>query len=243
MKYVWTQYEPGDCGTFFAWFVNQHHGFVQNRIPFKINDPVGNEVIADWCMWEWQYNLKNSQDDAHSIDKFWKQMQQDATAPINHLRICFKSFEEHNLKQIVDQNSTGNVEAVVQMIDAMHQQAGFGCLMLETDQSDSLQFIQRMQLSFETFDDDQTAESMYLHRYQPDPDQHNRTEYERAWDVSTKLLDVPHCRINIGDLLFRNSESEYLKLVEFLDVEPNPNWKLLINFYRYQVFENIAHVD
>ena len=185
---VWVQYLPGDCGTFMSWFINQHEGFINNKVPFKINDPVPNEVIADWNQWNWDDNWDMEPNEFYY---WWRQsaLQKDAHVPILLTdRVAFKCYPEHNLVK----------------------------------------------------QPEHTAEEMYKWRYTELLDEKDRlNDYEIQWKHSVEQLPgVPHISIDMGELLFELNHLEYDKLIGWLGVRKNNYWETLIDFYRFQVFEN-----
>ena len=238
MQYVWIQYYPGDCGTFFAWFVNQHKGFLENRLPFKINDPVKNEVICDPMMWEWR-------DHDFYDDFITGRIIDDRTEEFDEwgVRISFKTFPEH-CWQAQDDELWGEptdeypedhmlYDRYVRM-KKIRKELTTVCLV--TSPKHRQHFVDRMAACFDTYPEDtetgetKTAEDMYAHR---DQDYAYTLEFSRR-----KFPECNHFQIDIGELLYELNDLEYLKLCNELDLEPNPHWKILMQFYRYQVFEN-----
>ena len=234
---VWVQYLPGDCGTFMSWFINQHEGFINNKVPFKINDPVPNEVIADWNQWNWD---ENQGMEPNEFYYWWRQqaLQKDAHIPIKLTdRVAFKCYPEHNLVKQGDL-SQEKYDTLVERARAMHNLA---VVQLVTSLQHRQLFVDRMDACFNTYPDGQeSAEEMYSWRYTeliPDSDVDN--DYDIQWRASVeKLTGVPHIQIDMGQLLFELDHEEYEKLCGFLGVARNHYWETLLDFYRFQVFEN-----
>ena len=246
MLNVWVQYLPGDCGTYFSWFINQHRGFIANKVPFKVNDPVPNEVIADWNQWNWRDNWGM---DADEFYLWWRQVhlcenRDDLKFDVEMTdTISFKCYPEHNFVR-QPEHSDHEYEEFIKRVRAFDQ---LGVVQLITSIEHKSAFVDRMQACFDTYPDDaEDAHEMYEWRY-PDADDPDRiTDYDRQWQTSVELLpDTPHIQIDAGKLLFDKCDAEYARLVEFLGTVENPNWKLLIDFYRVQVFENYGtnHVN
>ncbi len=234
---VWVQYLPGDCGTFMSWFINQHEGFINNKVPFKINDPVPNEVIADWNQWNWDDNWDMEPNEFYY---WWRQsaLQKDAHVPILLTdRVAFKCYPEHNLvKQ--PEHTDEKYAAFVERSKAIHN---LGVVQLVTQLKHRDLFVDRMDACFNTFPDGQdTAEEMYKWRYTELLDEKDRlNDYEIQWKHSVEQLPgVPHISIDMGELLFELNHLEYDKLIGWLGVRKNNYWETLIDFYRFQVFEN-----
>jgi len=246
MKNVWVQYLPGDCGTFYSWFINQHRGFIANKVPFKLNDPVPNEVIADWNQWNWQDNWGMP---ALEFHWWWRREHLDKNRDdlkfdiLDDDRISFKSYPEHNfVRQPEHTDEVWNT-----FVDRVSAIPDLAVVQLVTSANHADRFIARMQACFDTYPDDaEDASEMYEWRYDDIEDPDRITDYTRQWDRSVELLPtVPHVQIDAGKLLFDKDADEYNKLIDFLGTEQNPNWKLLLEFYRVQVFDNygINHVN
>ena len=227
MKYVWVQYYPGDAGTFFAWFINQHQGFVRNRVPFKINDPVINEVICDPMMWEWN-------EMPFKTGFLRGTLLNEANAPfdLENTRVSFKTYPQHNLHEIDWDSDDPNdsKQMLKDRIKRMQEIEDLSTVQLVVENIHKEHFVKRMQAAFDTFKEGDTAESMYRHR---------DDDYVNTWDLSQEHLpDARHQQIDIGKLLIDNCDKEYDKLCNFLGMIQNPHWKTIMNFYRWQVFEN-----
>ena len=241
MKYVWVQYYPGDAGTFFVWFINQHCGFIENRLPLEINTPVRNEVICDPMMWEWEEH------DFHN-DFLQGTLQRHCTTgkiDLDTTRICFKTYPQHNLHYVeYNQNEYDSADAwedsedwdrwdrdqerIRKIVDLQYD---LSTVQLIVSPKHQHYFIKRMQAAFDTFQEGETAAELYRHRPQ--------NEYKQTWDLTWDTMpESRNCQIDIGELLYEKSDSEYTKLCEFLEMAPNPNWKIIMDFYRVQVFEN-----
>ena len=231
MKYVWIQYYPGDCGTFFAWFVNQHQGFLRNRLPFKINDPVKNEVICDPMMWEWK--------DHEFVEDFLQgRIIDDRTEQFNELdvRVSFKTYPEH-CWQAQDLEEWLDDDGIEQRYLQMKKISGeLSSVLLFTTHKHRQRFIDRMSACFDTYPQDEltgesyTAQDMYQDR---DIDYNNTKQIFQEKFPECELIPI-----DIGELLYELNDLEYLKLCNELNMPPNPHWKILMQFYRHQVFEN-----
>ena len=241
MKYVWVQYYPGDAGTFFVWFINQHCGFIENRVAFEINTPVRNEVICDPMMWHWE--------DEDFVEDFLEgRLQKHSVAgaiDLDTTRICFKTYPHHNLHVDDYNRSAYNTEqewqdsedweeydrAQQRMARMVQLQYDLSTVQLTVSPRHQHYFIKRMAAAFDTFEPGETAHELYRNRPNTDYPQ----TYKKSWDL---LPEARHEQIDIGELLYEKNEAEYTKLCEFLEMAPNPNWKLIMDFYRVQVFEN-----
>ena len=231
MKYVWIQYYPGDCGTFFAWFVNQHQGFLRNRLPFKINDPVKNEVICDPMMWEW---------DLHDFveDFLQGRIIDDRTELFDELdvRVSFKTYPQH-CWQAEDQEQGLEDPDLFERYSRMKEiSKELSSVLLVVTEKHKQHFINRMAACFDTFDQNketgetETAQDTYRNRH---------LDYDNTKRIFGEMF--PECKlftIDMGELLFELNEAEYAKLCKFLNMPKNPHWKILMQFYRHQVFEN-----
>lgn len=230
---VWIQYYPGDCGTWFSWFVNQHQGFLGNSIPLKINDPVCNEVIYDGAMWE--FGIHD-----------WKQFREQTGS--EHSRTAIKTYPQHNLHdadwhrdEYESEDAWFDSDWGLQWEDYqrgitkhMPSVPDLQTVLLTTQQEHRPRFVSRMSATFATFVDGTTAESSYRHR---------DWDYARTVELTQQYLpNTPYMQFDISTLLFGRNwierEQQYRELCNFLNTEPNPHWKTLVDFYVHQVFEN-----
>lgn len=221
---VWIQYYPGDAGTWFTWFANQHRGYLRNSVPLHINEPVCNEVICDSAMWEFgihDWHLPN-----HSVFK---------TYPQHNLHDADWHRQDYESQDAWFDSAWGVAWEDYQLgIQRLQQLNCLKTVLLTTQTQHRPRFVSRMSATFNTFVDGVDAENSYVSRDQ---------DYARTVELTQQhLCDTPYMQYDISTLLFGNNwierEQQYQQLCEFLNTDPNPHWKTLVDFYVHQVFEN-----
>ena len=190
-------------------------------------------------MWEWQVHefeqdflkYRVADDSTESFDVF-------------NTRISFKTYPEHNLHlqrmpDPKDFEDRDDWEDECMDLEDQEQERrdhlaaishDLATVQLYTTHTHRQRFVQRMAACFDTFGEGESAETFYQHR---------DTDYANTAQLSEEVLpNSTHVQIDIGAMLFDHSDSEYARLCTALELEPNPNWKTLFEFYRVQVFEN-----
>jgi hypothetical protein len=230
---IW--YEPGDTGTWFAWFINQHHGYSKPDIEIRYDDEGDkfNHIATDYCCnkisWYIPAGLHTIPTHAHRFIKSFDEFHKLAGGG----DLAYKIVPWHNPFQC-------NLE---EMPDGMSPTQMCKQLLEETN-TDAI-IIPRVEVSYKLF-----AKRLAFIRPRftvEETEKYYRQRMEKSYNNTiTQMREaIPGIKIHtiaIDKLILQNDVSEYQKLLDILKVPALDNWTSYTNNYYEKIFAPWEHI-
>jgi hypothetical protein len=235
-------YEPGDSGTWLAWFINQHENYPKFKkdIRYEQEGKKFGEIASDYSCHGADWFITDFHD--HNAFEFKNYRQRLLNKNIEHdssyKHICYKLIPWHNPlgsddDEIKEWGLTDNT--VEDLIARIIEESNTKALIIPEANVSYQLFAKRLAFIRPRF----TVEYA-LDTYE------NRVNQMYANTVSSLRKFTKVHTVAIDKLLLRNDIDEYLKLLDILEVPALEGWTSLTNNYYAKIlqpWENIPNSE
>lgn len=216
-------YEPGDAGTWFTWFINQHHSFP--NFSKNIRYEQKQNIPSDYSCYGANWVIKDTGDDeAFGFTDFEKNLiEKQISYNKDFYSICYKLIPWHNPFQ-ANNNELEN-ETNEQLASR-----------LITESNTKAIIIPQVEVSYQVFAKRLAYIRPRISVEDAINDYKNRINKQYMNTVSQiEKITTVHT-IAIDKLVLHNNEQEYNKLINILQVPALENWKQLTYQYYIEVY-------
>lgn len=226
-------YEPGDSGTWFTWFINQHKDYPQFETRM-LYDQQGKElghIPSDFVCYGADWFIKDFGEEQKFEFKDYRQHLHNNK--VNHNKdykhICYKILPWHNPFHLEDHELEN--ETVKELASRIVKESNTKAVIIPQVEVSYQLFARRLAFIRPRFTVNDAYE-IYKNRI--------ARAYENTYSMVSNV--VPVHTIAIDKLILRSDEDEYNKLLDILQVPALDNWKSLMDEYYIKILSPWEHV-
>lgn len=226
-------YEPGDAGTWFTWFINQHKDYPQfeNKMLYDQQGKELGHIPSDFGCYGADWFITDFENESAFEFKDYRQRltDQHITHNKDYKHICYKILPWHNPFHLEDDELEN--ETVKELATRLVKESDTKAVIIPQVEVSYQLFARRLAFIRPRFTVEKAIE-IYKNRIQ------------RSYKNTTSQVSnvVPVHTIAIDKLILRSDEDEYSKLLDILQVPALDNWKSLMNDYYTKILSPWEHV-
>lgn len=221
-------YKPGWIGTWIMWFINQHSTFPQYEIVTNNGDREDDSFPTDYICkggsWFWG-------DGQSFTDSSTNQTERNRVINKSVTNRCYKTFPDHHFT-----DEQENVQDFIDSIDF-----DYNVIIANVTNARHLEILARRFTDIIELDEDEDA-PRYESVLAENINDSNRINIEKNYYTKIEHKANSIYYVDVGKILFDKDNTEYSKLLDYINEKPIDNWEKMADEAIEIVFKRYMNV-